>query len=155
MPGKTPARVAAEKKVAVEQAKVNAQKNAANKAKVDANRAKVEANRAAVNKATSPKPKTTTSKPVTVTATRPRTYTSKEVTVTAKKPSAVDQSGAIYLVKNNASEKARQVSFSEYNKHKGPKDKMQRDASGYILEKGSGGKRTSVDYTPSKNWKKW
>lgn len=60
MPTKTPAQVAAEKKVAAEREKVNAQKSAANKQKVAENAKKVAANKAA----NTPKPKpTTTYKP--------------------------------------------------------------------------------------------
>jgi hypothetical protein len=132
----------------VEQQKVNAQKNAANKAKVQATASK------STIKRSKPKMRTVTGSEVNV---KPgmKTVTSKDVTVTAKKPTTVDQSGAIYLVKNKPGEKGRQVSFQEYSKHVGPKDKMQRDASGYILEKGSGGKRISIDYIPAKGWKKW
>ena len=157
---KTPAQVAAERKVAVEKAKVNAQKNAANKAKVQANATKVAANKAKVTapKATVTK-KVTSTKSVTgpavkVTATKPmKKVTGAAVTVTGKRNMAKPNEGPILLVKENG--KARQVTRQEYNTTKLPKDEMQRDASGYIVQKGSGGTRTKIDYAPLKGWSKW
>lgn len=108
---------------------------------------------------TKPKPttgtKTVTGPTVKVTAPKPamKTVTGKEVTVTAKRPVGKPNEGGIYLIKKDG--KNMQVSKQEYDKYSGPKDKMQRDASGYITQKGSGGKRISIDYTPSKGWKKW
>lgn len=152
MKPKTPAQVAAEKKVAVERAKVNAQKNAANKAKVAANAAKVNANKA--KPSTSTGTKTVTGKTVTVKAPAMKTVTGQSVTVTGKKPATKKPNeGAIYLVK--VGNKNKQVEKAEYDRFKGPKDQMQRDASGYITQKGSGGKRVNIDYEPLKGWGKW
>lgn len=146
MKPKTPAQVAAEKKVAVERAKIAAQKKAA-------------ANKPKMTKTyTSTKPstgtKTVTGKTVTVKAPAMKTVTGQSVTVTGKKPATKKPNeGAIYLVK--VGNKNKQVEKAEYDRFKGPKDQMQRDASGYITQKGSGGKRVNIDYEPLKGWGKW
>ena len=144
---KTPAQVAAEKKVAVERAKVNAQKAQ---------------QKPAMKKEFKPNPKpqakapvkTVTGKSVTVTAKAPmKKVTGPAVTVTGKRPMAKPNEGSIYLVKKGG--KNVQVEKSEYDKFTGPKDIAQRDKSGFIVQKGSNGKRTSIDYEPLKGWKKW
>lgn len=145
---KTPAQVAAEKKVAVERAKIAAQKKAAAKPKM-----------AMTKTYTSTKPstggtKTVTGKSVTVKAPAMKTVTGQSVTVTGKKPATKKvNEGPIYMVK--VGNKNKQVEKSDYDKFKGPKDQMQRDASGYITQKGSGGKRVKIDYEPLKGWSKW
>lgn len=120
---KTPAQVAAEKKVAAEQAKVNAQKNAANKAKVDANKQKnaENAKKVSANKtANTPKPKPTTTykpnKPAQTIKLTPNKATSK--------PSPSPEKYRYFMGTKDMSQPTKEVNRATFEKGGMPRTKI-------------------------------
>ena len=113
---KTPAQVAAQKKVDVERAKLAARKQQSSKQKATT-----------VTKTVTKPASKPASKSVTVTASRPKVRTTPEVTVTGKrKPTVQAADEYVYITTKGRNQQAEEVSKANYNMHTGPKLKLKK-----------------------------
>lgn len=133
-------------------------------AKAATEKAIVERKKAAAAKAKASATKSTPAKPATKTVTKTTTLRTNPApkktvakapakstaTAPAPKPVVKDstkrESGYVHLVMDKPGGEKREASPAEYMRHKGPKTRLPKDASGYPIMPGTGGERYKQPY---------